>query len=120
MSQIFYESDNLTIIGWYGYFTWACQSWGVESQNENWVPRQRIIRLHFTIHVNGRLRTFFQEYPLAYAKDFGLAGEDSKELTLENFSAWYAVLDVLRGMWYANDLQSFRIREWCQWATSID
>lgn len=118
MSQVFYESDNLTIVGWYWRFTGACSPNGAITTSTNDVVQQKTIRLHFTIHVNGRLKTFFQEYALAYAKDFGLAWEESKELTLENWSSWHAVIEVLRWMGYAEDLPSFLMRDWCQWAAS--
>lgn len=118
MSQIFYESDNLTIVGGYWRITGTClPNWAIPT-NSNDVVQTKTIRLHFTIHVNWRLKTFFQEYPLAYSKDFGLAWEESKELTLENWNAWYAVLDVLRWMWYAEELASYKMNDWIQWASN--
>jgi hypothetical protein len=118
MSQIFYESDNLTIVGGYGRLIGSCSNGWAETNNKNWVISQKTIRLHFTIHVNGKLKTFFQEYPLAKSKDFWLAWEESEELTLENYDSWNSVIEILRSMGYADDLKSFSIKEWCQWAIS--
>ena len=101
MSQIFYESDNLTITGSGG-------SW--KGSEITWT-----IRLIFSIHINGKLKTFFHEFELERSEVYtSLDKEATPENTyhLKNWYAWNAVHETLQSLGYMQDEKASIMNRW--------
>lgn len=99
MSQIFYESDNLTITGWGGR---------IISTDIIWT-----IRLIFSIHVNGKLKTFFHQFPLERNQVFSLDSNKSEYYyVLKDWYAWNAVHETLVSLGYMLDTRPSIMNTW--------
>ena len=106
MSINCYESENLTIV-------WA--QWELITWKEANIPT---IRLHFSMLINGRIKTFYHEFQLCYSDDFDIERDSSvipkKQdfLSLQHYSWWTAVLETLKSIWYMNDIGYSNIQNW--------
>lgn len=118
MSQIYYESDNLTISGWKYEARWGSLTteWSLVYSSENYDKDPiQMFQLIFTVLVNGKQKSFGNEYVLTVSKD-----KDLWNLDLLSWESWNSTLQVLRWLWYLNDLHSKEIREWINsWVTWV-
>lgn len=114
MSNIYYESDNLVITWDYWQYIGSCPKHWVPISDESWVIGQQTIRLIFTIFVNWKLRTHFQEYPLSYSNCILDLEEEipTSSKTLTDYTWLNSTLDLLHNLWYWNDIKSHTISNW--------
>lgn len=102
MSQIFYESDNLTITG----SGWCWNNGEVIK----WT-----IRLIFSIHINWKLKTFFHEFELERNEVYSepsCTTDPSNYYVLKNWYAWNAVHETLQSLWYMVDERASIMNSW--------
>lgn len=110
MSQIFYESDNLTITGGGGVWT----GWLTSDQE---ILKTGTIRLIFSIHINGRLKTFFHEFELERAEVFTelwseWPAKPENYYVLKTWWAWNAVHETLQALGYMLDNKASIMNDW--------
>lgn len=106
MSQIFYESDNLTITGsggvWVGGLIWdnVLKTWN--------------IRLIFSIHINWKLKTFSHDFELDRHEVFSEPSnwDPSNYYVLKDWSAWNALHQTLQSLWYMLDERASVMNQW--------
>ncbi len=107
MSQIFYESDYLTITG----SGWKFTGWTTWDN----VLVTGTIRLIFSIHINWKLKTFFHEFDLERWEVYSTIecnGTPENYYFLKDWTAWVAIHNTLQSLWYISDRWVWVISEW--------
>jgi hypothetical protein len=86
MSKTLFTTDNISII--WEYQEKPVISWWYEN-----IWTQKYIKLYFTVHINGRIKSFNHYIKLA-KKEFG------EWLWLEDYYGWYMLYETLWQLWY--------------------
>lgn len=110
MSQVIYESDNLTIVGSCRDIIsgWTNTEWEYTSKLE-----YKLLNLIFSMHINWKLRTFDLSFKLVESEFWG-------EYTLDNWFVWWDIFNMLKSIWYFQDLDNGVIRKWIDQFTWIN